>query len=77
MAEPARFFVDITSNTIEITAADVWPAGDGPVNPTAADVAKALRSYGSRSTVMSEWAFDTDLRVAISEPRGPSVEVWV
>lgn len=72
-----RFLVDITSQTIEVTADEVWPAGDAPEHPTPEDVAKALRGVGSRST-LSQWGANSELIVTITQPGEPTAaEVWV
>ena len=46
-------FVVEVSGSCELTVEDVWPDGAGPENPTAADVAAALRdSYNNYREVI-------------------------
>lgn len=56
---------------IHITEAEVWPDGDGPENPTAEDVAQAMRNHGTRRMTMRDWGLDDELVVTVE-----NVEVW-
>lgn len=57
----------ISLGETELTVEEVWPDGDAPENPTAEDVATAMRS--SRGPVLSDWNLLPD-EVEIFETRG-------
>jgi len=44
----------IEFQSVELSAEDVWPDGDGPENPTAEDVAVLLRKAGMYGLV-GDW----------------------
>ena len=46
--------------TIDVTLdeADIWPDGDAPANPTAADVVRLIRKEGGFPKIIDEWNLD-------------------
>lgn len=44
----------------------IWPDGDAPENPTAADVAKVIEQCGGLATVIREWGLEDELTLTIS-----------
>ena len=42
----------------DLTAAEIWPDGDAPENPTVDDVIAEMRKSGSLSRLASDWNFD-------------------
>ena len=64
MSKPVRFLIDGDQDG---DTADLWPDGDGPENPTAADVAALMREQCRNPLQwMSDWCMS-----------GPIVEVVV
>jgi hypothetical protein len=55
------FYVGVPDVALEVE--DVWPDGDAPENPTAADVAEVMRSTGSIGRIVSEWNLWAEIEV--------------
>lgn len=51
------FIVDF--GHVELSVSDVWPDGDAPENPTAADVAAVMDRYGAWR-VINDWCLLPD-----------------
>lgn len=50
---------DISFPEVTLDIDQIWPDGDAPENPTAADVVKQMQeSTGSVYRVLSEWALE-------------------
>lgn len=48
---------------VHLTVDQVWPDGNAPENPTAADVVKEMEAYGSALTVADDWRLIDGLEV--------------
>ncbi len=48
---------------------EIWPDGDAPENPTAADVAKVIEQCGGLRRVLRDWDLDQNLTLTISHGR--------
>jgi hypothetical protein len=46
-----------------LTVDEIWPDGDAPENPTAADVLAVMRSCGPKSRLVHDWNLDFDIEV--------------
>jgi hypothetical protein len=56
------FYVGVPDVALEVE--DVWPDGDAPDNPTAADVAEVLRGSGhSIASIATEWNLWSEIEV--------------
>lgn len=56
---------------------EVWPDGDAPEHPTAADVAAQMRLTGSVHSVIDEWMLVPDqIEIMVCTPGGMSSEVY-
>lgn len=53
----------VSFDDIYLTVDEVWPSGDAPENPTAADAVKEMDKYGGLHRVIREWNLITELRV--------------
>ncbi len=51
---------------VEMKVDDVWPDDDGPANPTAEDVLEQMKRYGSKRTVIFDWALLDDIEISVS-----------
>lgn len=61
--EPS-FYVTIDV-TVTLKKSELWPDGDGPADPTEADVLALIKSEGGPVEILREWNLtdDIDLRV--------------
>lgn len=54
------FAIDLPTNFV-LGIEEIWPDGDAPENPTAADVVEQMKnSSGSVSRVITEWALEPE-----------------
>jgi hypothetical protein len=66
------FLIDVTTGTMELSVADIWPDGGAPEDPTAADVVATMREYGTVKRVVDEWWLDGDLTISVSRLGAPT-----
>jgi len=61
------FTVHVEGPSFELNTDEIWPDGDAPENPTAEDVAKAMRDYckGDMFLLISDWNLNQDIEVYI------------
>lgn len=53
-----------------LTADQIWPNGDGPINPTVADVRAEFAKAGRPASAARDWGIDDALIVDIVEMFG-------
>lgn len=46
------------SGDYDLITDEVWPDGDAPENPTAADVVAVMLAYGTQRSVLGDWNLD-------------------
>lgn len=63
-APKERFTICIDSY-FDLAVNEIWPDGDAPENPTAEDVAKAIRKYVNVYDFIRSWNLDTALMVSV------------
>ncbi len=51
----------------ELTAAEIWPDGDAPDEPTEADVLAAIRDCGGDERVMRDWNLLSGVEIDVRE----------
>ena len=57
-----RFSITIEGE-YDFTVEELWPDGDAPENPTAADVRQLIKDSGGVRAVIRDWGLDMDLHV--------------
>jgi hypothetical protein len=69
-----RVYID---GEITLSEDEIWPDGDGPAEPTLADVKAVMEKCGSEGSVLEDWNLMQYVRVTVG-PDGPGrgVEVW-
>lgn len=66
----AKFYIRV-EGYVQLDAEDIWPDGDGPTNPTAADVQKVvddtcgLEGLGG---LLKEWNLEDDCDITVEGP---------
>jgi len=55
MIDGAKFLIHISVPTWELGVHEIWPDGDAPEVPTAADVVEQMRRDGSALGAAQEW----------------------
>lgn len=58
-------FTVYMSGEVLLDLDDVWADDERPENPTAADVARAMRDYGGKSVVIRDWGLLDALAVSV------------
>lgn len=58
---PASFVVEFPP--CDLAVEDIWPDGNAPENPNAADVAAQMASYGGALSIIRDWNLLTELEV--------------
>jgi len=72
-----RFLVDVNSPTIELGLDQIWPDGDAPENPTAADVIAQMQQEGSVRDCIFEWSLHEFMSIAVRRLGSPlDSEEW-
>ena len=51
---------------VNITVDEVWPDGDAPTNPTAADVVAVLERGSGKWHTLNEWNLTDDIEVSVA-----------
>jgi hypothetical protein len=55
--------------TVVLDASQIWPDGDAPANPTAADVEALIKKCGGWATIVADWNLDEDAFGTVTEAR--------
>ncbi len=78
MSESPRPSIAISiSLDATLSIEDIWPDGDAPENPTAADVKTFMESCGTKRWVLDDWGLLDDVTVnAYSLLDCSRAEVW-
>jgi hypothetical protein len=53
-----------------VSVDDIWPDGDAPENPTAADVQREIDKSRDLATALLYWNLDEDLELVAAGPFG-------
>lgn len=56
----ARFHITIEVN-VDLDYEELWPDGDGPLDPTEDDVRRLISKEGGPSRIIDEWNLQDDL----------------
>jgi len=59
-----RFTICIDAS-FDLDIDEIWPDGDAPENPTAADVVKLIEQCGNISNFINEWNLETAFSVSV------------
>jgi len=70
-----KFYIDF-NGSFELDEDEIWPDGDAPPQPTAADVIKAMKQCGSKAGLIDEWSFADDLIIGICTADGDDRANW-
>lgn len=74
--EPTFVFVFRVTHSVELTAGQVWPDGNGPVEPTVGDVRRAVERLGGAQAVLRGRLLDREsLNEAVPADEGRSAFV--
>jgi hypothetical protein len=64
MSEP-RFYLTIEVS-VTLCKGELWPDGDGPEDPTEADVLALIKSEGGPIEILRDWGLEDDVDVDVS-----------
>lgn len=62
-----KLFELTVEGSVVLSADDIWPDGDAPENPTAADVAKLIQRDGGLDRVLIDWSLDDEFELVARE----------
>ncbi len=60
-----RFGVEMFGS-LTLTAEEIWPDGDAPINPTTEDVAQRMRDFG-KTSLMNDWMLADYLSISVTD----------
>ncbi len=65
---PIHVYID---SSFDVEIGEVWPDGDAPETPTAADVIEVMKRSGSIRSLLRDWNMEPDeINVVIAGDRG-------
>ncbi|MGN6103513.1 MAG: hypothetical protein ACTHU0_00170 [Kofleriaceae bacterium] len=65
MKRPVTFTLSVYAS-VDLDVDDLWPGGDAPENPTAADVAKVVAECGGVRGAVADWNLENHLELTIT-----------
>ena len=74
--DPLKTFTITVEGTYELTVLEIWPDGDEPEHPTAADVAEVMERCGTKHSVLHDWMLDSANEVRVYGEHGDEAKVW-
>jgi hypothetical protein len=65
-----QYFSFSVRGEVSVSVDDIWPDGDAPENPTAADVQREIDKSRDLATALLYWNLDEDLELVAAGPFG-------